>query len=224
MQASPAAESRLLRTNRPARITLYSAVCAGFLAAACVVSQAYLLSDVVNRVFLLHESLADVRLPLVLLLGLAVIRALLLWGSDVLAQNSSSRIKSDLRGRLTRQLFNLGPAFTQSERSGELASTTIEGVEILDEYITVYQPARLLAVIVPVFVLLVIFALDPLTTPILLFTGPILVLLLALIGSRAKDITEQRFKELSWMSAFFLDILRGLATLKSVWTQPRADR
>ena len=134
---------------------------------------------------------------MVLLLGLAVIRALILWGSDVLAQNSSSRIKSDLPAvRLTRQLFNLGPALTQSERSGELASTTIEGVEILDEYITVYQPARLLAVIVPVFVLLVIFALDPLTTPVLLFTGPILVLLLALIGSRAKDITEQRFKEL----------------------------
>ena len=90
----------------------------------------------------------------------------------------------------------------------------VEGVEALDEYITAYQPARLLAVIVPVFVLIVIFLLDPLTTLILLFTGPILVLLLALIGSRAKGITEQRFLELSWMSAFFLDMLQGLATLK----------
>jgi ATP-binding cassette subfamily C protein CydD len=49
---------------------------------------------------------------------------------------------------------------------------------------------------------------------ILIFTGPVLVLFLALIGSRAKEITERRYLELSWMSAFFLDVLQGLATLK----------
>ena len=48
----------------------------------------------------------------------------------------------------------------------------------------------------------------------LLFTGPVLVLLLALIGSSVKDITQRRFQELSWMSAYFLDMLQGLATLK----------
>ena len=73
---------------------------------------------------------------------------------------------------------------------------------------------RLLAVLTPVFVLLVILALDPPTTLVLLFTGPMLVLLLALIGSRTKEITERRFRELSWMSAFFLDMLQGMATLK----------
>ena len=43
----------------------------------------------------------------------------------------------------------------------------------------------------------------------LLFAGPMLVLLLALIGGQAKQITERRFLELSWMSAFFLDISRA---------------
>jgi ATP-binding cassette subfamily C protein CydD len=48
----------------------------------------------------------------------------------------------------------------------------------------------------------------------LLATGPFLILLLSLIGDRSKAITERRFLELSWMSAFFLDILQGIATLK----------
>jgi len=178
------------------------------------VAQAYLLSDIVDRVFLKRQGLNEVAPLLGVLLALALIRAVLIWSNDVLAQRAASRLKGSLRESLTRAFFKLGPAYTQSQRSGELVNAVVEGVEVLDEYITVYQPARLLAVIVPVFVLIVIFLLDPLTTPILLFTGPILVLLLALIGSRAKGITEQRFLELSWMSAFFLDMLQGLATLK----------
>ena len=41
-----------------------------------------------------------------------------------------------------------------------------------------------------------------------------LILLLALIGGQARAITQRRFVELSWMSAFFLDVLQGIATLK----------
>ena len=48
----------------------------------------------------------------------------------------------------------------------------------------------------------------------LLFAGPMLILLLALIGGQARAITQRRFVELSWMSAFFLDVLQGIATLK----------
>ena len=79
---------------------------------------------------------------------------------------------------------------------------------------TSYQPARLLARIVPVLVLVVVLVIDPLTALVLIFTGPVLVLLLAVIGSRTRAISDRRFAELRWMSAYFLDMLRGLATLK----------
>jgi ATP-binding cassette subfamily C protein CydD len=215
MQSHPgSAEKRILQSNRAARTLLHLSVAAGFCAAACVVAQAYVLSDVVNRIFIRQQAFTDVIPFLVVFLALALLRAAIIWSGDVLAQRSASRLKSDLREKLTQRLSILGPAYTQSERSGELVNTMVEGVEALDDYITAYQPARWLAVIVPVFVLIIIFLLDPLTTPILLFAGPILVLLFASIGSRVKRITEQRFLELSWMSAFFLDMLQGLATLK----------
>ena len=210
----PSTEKRLLQYNRAARLLLYAGVAAGFFAAVCVVAQATVLSDVVDRVFQKKQTLADVTALLGVLLMLAFLRAVIIWISDVLAQRSASRLKGSLRQNLTQQIFALGPAYTQSESSGELVNATVEGVEVLDEYITTYQPARLLAMLVPAFVLVVIFLLDPPTTVILLFTGPILVLLLAFIGGRVKEITEKRFLELSWMSAFFLDMLQGLATLK----------
>ncbi len=207
-------ERRLLRYNRSTRSYLYLAVGAGFLAAALVVAQACLLSEAVDRVFQ-HSQTASAVLPLIeLLIVLAFARAIVVWSSDVLAQRSASHLKSQLRADLTQQIITLGPAYTRSERSGELVNAAVEGVEILDEYLTVYQPARLLSRLVPVFVFSVVLILDPFSTLVLLFTGPVLVLLLALIGSSIKDITQRRFMELSWMSAFFLDILQGLATLK----------
>ena len=179
-----------------------------------VVVQARLLSDVVNRVFILHQTLNDVWPFLAVMLWLAMVRAVSVWSGDVFAQKSANHLKGSLRADLTQRIFALGPAFTRAERSGELVNAAVEGVEVLDEYLTLFQPLRALAMIVPVFVALIIFLLDPPTVLILIFTGPVLVLFLALIGSRAKEITERRYLELSWMSAFFLDVLQGLATLK----------
>jgi ATP-binding cassette subfamily C protein CydD len=142
------------------------------------------------------------------------LRSTLSGAADILLQHASSALKDDLRGRLLEQLYARGPAYTQGERSGELAGTLGAGVEALDEYITQYLPARDWAVLNTLVILAAILWLDVPTTLILLFAAPMLILLLALIGGRARALTQQRFAELSWMSAFYLDILQGLPTLK----------
>ncbi len=210
----PKPANRLFEHDRRARTRLYLAVAAGFGAGALFIAQAVLLSGAVNRVFRLGQTLADVLPLLGLMLALLVLRAGLIWTQEALAQRSASRVKGSLRSQLLARLYQLGPAYTQSERSGELVNTAVEGIEALDAYITQYVPARTLAVLVPLLVLLAVFLIDPWTTLVLIFTGPMLLLLLALIGGRTRAITERRFLELSWLSAFFLDILQGLTTLK----------
>ncbi len=177
-------------------------------------AQIILLSSTVHRVFILKQTLADVFPLLGLMLAGLLLRAGLIWAQEAAAQGAASRVKHSLRGQLLARLYTLGPAYTRGERSGELVNTAVEGVETLDTYITQFLPARMLAVLLPVLVLLTVFLLDPWTTLVLLFAGPMLLLMLALIGGRAKALTERRFLELSWMSAFFLDVLQGMATLK----------
>jgi ATP-binding cassette subfamily C protein CydD len=152
---------------------------------------------------------------LVLIAGLAVIRTALLVGADALARSAARRTKGRLRADLTRHLFALGPRWTTRERVGELAGVVSGGLADVDAYITVFQPARVLAVAVPLLVLAVVLVLDPPTALVLLFTGPILVLLLGFIGGRARAITDRRFAEVRYLGAFFLDMLGGLATLKA---------
>ncbi len=210
----PAAASRLLAPGSGAGHRLRLAVSAGFIAGALFAVQAWLLSDAVNQVFLLGRDLGAVLPIVALLLGLLLVRCGLVWLSERLAQQAASQAKRSLRDRLTTHLFALGPAYTRAERTGELVSTLVEGVEALDAYITQFLPARTLAVLLPLFVLLLVFLLDPPTVLVLLFAGPMLLLMLAFIGGRARALTDRRFLELSWMSAFFLDVLQGLTTLK----------
>ena len=207
-------ENRLLRQDSRAGVLLFLAVGAGFLAAALLATQAWLLSAVVERVFIQKKVLIEVLPWLVGILVIVSIRSAALWSEVILAQRSASRIKRSLRQQISARLFSAGPAFTQLERSGELTSVAVEGVETLDTYLTQFLPARYLAFSVTVFIFFFVLILDRWTSLVLLVTGPFLILLLALIGGRSKAITERRFLELSWMSAFFLDILQGIETLK----------
>ncbi len=99
---------------------------AGFFAAVCVVAQAYVLSDVVDRVFQKKQTLTDVTALLGALLMLAFLRAVIIWISDVLAQRSASALKSSLRQQLTQQIFALGPAYTQAKAAANSSTPPLK--------------------------------------------------------------------------------------------------
>ncbi|MCB0044727.1 MAG: thiol reductant ABC exporter subunit CydD [Caldilineaceae bacterium] len=203
-----------LSIRGPARRLLFGATAAGFGAGALLAGQSVLLSLIIDRVFRRGWDPARIAPLLGWVIGLLLLRALCLWLQEIWAQRAAGQVKSALRTQLTDHLYALGPAYTRTQRSGDLVNAAVEGVEALDAYLTQFLPARYLAGLLPLFILLLVFLLDPWTSLILLFTGPMLILLLALIGGRAEALTRQRFAELSWMSAFFLDLLRGLPTLK----------
>ncbi len=175
---------------------------------------AFLTSVAVTDVFLDASSLAEVAPILVAIALLAVARAPLLFAGDALAQGASRRVKRRLRADLTAHLFALGPTWMGRERTGELTGVLTDGLADVDAFVTSFLPAQALAVAIPVLVLAVVLVLDPPTALVLLFTGPILVLLLGFIGGRARAITDRRFAEVRYLGAFFLDMLSGLATLK----------
>ena len=99
-------------------------------------------------------------------------------------------------------------------RSGELVHVVTGDVERLDGYVARYLPARAVAVTAPLLIVAVIAVIDPLTLPILLFAGPLLVILLALIGRTTAARTRRRERELAWLDGHFLDMIRGLPTLR----------
>jgi ATP-binding cassette subfamily C protein CydD len=205
---------RLLQQVSTSWPVLILTVSLGLLAGLVTVGQARLLSHVVSRVFLQGHTLARVGTPLLGFLLLALLRAAAVWGSDLAAHRLADGAKRALRARLAAHLLDLGPAYSHGERSGELINTAVEGVEALDAYFRQYLPQVALAALVPLAVLLFIFPYDWVSGLVLLLTAPLIPIFMVLIGSAAEALTRRQWASLGRMSAHFLDVLQGLATLK----------
>jgi ATP-binding cassette, subfamily C, bacterial CydCD len=185
-------------------------------AGVVIVLQAYLLSLTVSQVFLEGRSLEQVQPLLLGLLLLISARAALTWVRDSYAIQAAGRIKAALRERLLARLLDLGPARVQGERTGELVSTAVEGIEALDAYFSQYLPSLALAALIPVTILLFVFPLDAISGLLFLVTAPLIPFFMMLIGKSAEGLTRRQWDSLSRMSAHFLDTLQGLPTLKAL--------
>ena len=197
------------------RAYLAAAVAAGLLAAAATVAQMALLAAIVAGAFLGGEGLAALALPLLLLLGAVVARAAAQGVREVVAQRGAARAKSELRERLVSRILRLGPAYTEGEHSGELATTATEGVERLEPYLARYLPQISLSALVPLLIVAFVFTVDPLSAVLLLVTAPVIPVMMILVGSYAEEHVQRQWTALSRLGAHFLDALRGLPTLKA---------
>ncbi|MBE3037322.1 MAG: thiol reductant ABC exporter subunit CydD, partial [Chloroflexi bacterium] len=212
----PGITRRLLTLARDSRLALAATVLSGLLTGLLTIGQAAGLSRFVDGIFLGGQSLPDVTGLLRILLFVIFLRALLAWGSEVSANAVAVRVKSDLRQRLFDKILSLGPAYTRSERTGELVNVAVEGVETLDAYFSQYLPQLVIAALVPLSILMVVFPRDALSGIVLLLTAPLIPVFMYLIGKTAETLTKRQWDTLSRLSAHFLDSLQGLTTLKEL--------
>jgi ATP-binding cassette, subfamily C, bacterial CydD len=207
-------DHRLLRQAWAARAALTAAILLGFLGGVFIIFQASVISQVIGRVFVGRETLETVEPLLFLLLGIIIVRASLAFFADGAAGAVAMQVKNNLRRLLAERLFTLGPAYVEGQRSGEVSTVLVDGVEALDAYFSQYLPQLVLAAAIPLAILVVVFPLDLLTGVVLLVTAPLIPLFMILIGKTGERLTHRQWSMLSRLSAHFLDTLQGLTTLK----------
>jgi ATP-binding cassette, subfamily C, bacterial CydD len=213
---------RLLAECRAARFLRPGIAAVSSLTALITIGQMYCLSRIIDGAYLQGLSLPGIMPWMHGLLGFVTARALLLWIGEILAQRGAAQIKAQLRNRLFHHVLRLGPAWSGREQSGELVATAVDGIEKLEDYFARYLPARLAMGIIPILLVLCVFAVDPLSGLVLCLTGPLIPIFMVLIGKRAETATRKQWKALSRLGAHFLDVLQGLKTLK-VFGQSRVQ-
>jgi ATP-binding cassette subfamily C protein CydCD len=205
---------RLLALARDSRVALTLTILSGLFIGLLAIGQAYLVSATVNDVFLEKQTLLQVSHWMQLLFIVIAARGLLTWLNEVAANAVAVRVKSNLRERLFAHILALGPAFSLGERTGELTTAAVEGIEALDAYFSLYLPQLVISTLVPITVLILVFPLDLLSGIILLLTAPLIPFFMYMIGRSAEGVTKKQYETLSRLSAHFLDSLQGLTTLK----------
>jgi ATP-binding cassette subfamily C protein CydD len=179
-----------------------------------LIAQARFLSLIVHDAFMEKRSM-DLLWPLfAALVAIIILRAALGWAREVSGFYAGARIRQDIRLELIEHVVALGPSFTSNQSTGALTSTVMEQVEGLHDFYAFYLPQLALAVMIPAAVVAFVFPHSWAAGGLLLATAPLIPLFMVLIGMGAESISQRHFQALARMSAYFLDVLQGLTTLK----------
>ena len=209
-----ALDPRLLRRARAARLLLGIDVAIGAATTVLVLLQAALIARVLARTFE-GASLHAVSSTLVLLAVVFALRGTLAWGFEVAGIRAASAILSELRLALAERRLRADPAALDGTEAAEITAAAVQGVDGLQAYFGRYLPQVVLACLVPVAVLGWVAAVDVGTALIMVVTLPLVPLFMWLIGKYTEERTRQRWLALRLLSTHFLDVVRGLPTLRA---------
>jgi len=209
-----ALDPRLVRRARPVCRLLALDASLGVLAALLVLAQAALLAYVAARGFA-GASLASLTLPLALLVAAALGRALAAWGFEVAGRRAAADVLSQLRLDVVERRLRGRPAALDGAESAEIATAAVAGVDALEATFARYLPQLVLAVVVPLAVIAFVVVIDPLTAALLVLTLPLVPVFMWLVGRHTERRTQERWETLAQLSTHFLDVVRGLPTLRA---------
>jgi ATP-binding cassette, subfamily C, bacterial CydD len=209
-----ALDPRLVRRARGVRRLLELDVAIGLATTALVIVQATLLARIVAGAF--HgESLGALTRDLVLLALAFAGRGALAWGFEVAGRRAASSVLSQLRLELVERRLGAQPASLDGTEAAEVAAAAVQGVDALEAYFARYLPQVVLACLVPVAVLLWVGVLDPISAAVMFVTLPLVPVFMWLIGRYTEERTRERWQALRLLSTHFLDVVRGLPTLRA---------
>ena len=210
-----ALDPRLLRASRAARAHLALTVALGAAAAALIVAQAVLLARVVSAAFLDGASLASLQDEIFALLAVSAGRAVVAAGFEASGRLGADRAMANLRGRLVDHLVRRHPGGLRDRHTGDLVADAVQGVDALEALFARYLPQLVLGAVLPPAIVVYLLGLSWPAALALAVTLPLLVAFMVLLGRRAREHTERRWRVLGLLSGHFLDVVRGIDTLRA---------
>ncbi|MFY1632262.1 ABC transporter ATP-binding protein [Solwaraspora sp. WMMB335] len=193
------------------------------LVTATYVGQGLMIADLLFRVFS-SVDVGGLLAPLAVIGVLQVLRIVLLVARDSWAPQVSARVKEAVREGLTLKLMEIGPGQAQRMRAGDLQSTLVDSVELLDPLVGRFVPTVLASVLGSCLASVYVIAVDP--------AVGLVVLACALLAPLSKLVGERSIRERGgrWMVSYrgmyseSLDAVQGMATLKAFNASGRRGR
>jgi thiol reductant ABC exporter CydD subunit len=209
-----ALDPRLVRRTRSVRPLLIADTALGVATTALVVVQATLLARIVAGAFA-GAPMTELRRDAVALALAFAGRGALAWGMEVAGRRAAASVLSELRLALVARRLATQPTAADGTQSGEIAAAAVQGVEALEAYFARYLPQVVLASIAPLAVVAWVATIDLESALVMAVTLPLVPAFMWLIGRATEQRTRERWHALRLLSTDFLDVVRGLPTLRS---------
>lgn len=142
------------------------------------------------------------------------LRSLSIWGMDTVAARGAIRVKAQLRSAALDAIDSRPPSRGTGASDAQLATTLGRGLDALDGYFSGYVPQLILTVIATPLLILVLLITDPVSAVTVIIVFPVIPVFMILIGLATQAVQDRQWAQLQHLSASFLDVVSGLATLK----------
>lgn len=207
-------DRRFLQYTRATRWFVAVSVVIGVLSASLLIVQAGAIAHVVAQTVEGDAGASDLRGSFAVIVVTVVVRAALAWLASMCAIRASVSAKSELRHHVLDRLSVAGPEWLYEARAGSMALLVSRGVDALDGFYSRYLTQLVLAAVVPVLVLMRIAIADWSSALLLMIILPLIPIFMVLAGRLTEARVAQQFQSIQMLSDHFLELLRGLATLR----------
>ena len=208
-----AAKRRLSEALVPGRRRLAVSGALTAAAAAATAAGFFAVAAVAQDVLAGRASWARDAGWLLVLAGAAAIRAGASYVAAQLAIDGALAVEQQLRTRLLDRLLS---GAGESLGSAAKATAVMDEIERVGGYAERYQPARVTTALVPLVLLLAVFPLSWPVGVLLVLCAPLPPVNLSIVGMGTAAVARRHGEELRHLSGYFLDRLRGLATLRAL--------
>ncbi len=208
-------DPRLMKYAKAARKYIFEIAFLGFVTAALVIAQAFLISASLSPVVSQSATLSQVTTPLLALLAVVVLRAAVVFARESRAHRAADQAIAQLREKVIAKAIRLGPRWRARNNTAN-ATLVTRGLDDLEPYFVKFLPQLLLVATVTPLALGAILTLDFWSALTALITIPLIPLFMVLIGRMTQGFSAKKLVAMERLGAQLLDLLSGLPTLRAL--------
>ncbi len=142
--------------------------------------------------------------------GFGVARALLAYYAEALLFAAATKAVTSAREEIVRREMRT----TDSGTAGSIAALATEKLDAIIPYITRYAPARARMMTVPLVILALSFWFSWAVGLVLLVSGPLIPVFMALVGMAAKDASQRQMADIGSLNDLLIERLSALVDIR----------
>ncbi|MCD7839272.1 MAG: ABC transporter ATP-binding protein/permease [Erysipelotrichaceae bacterium] len=173
-------------------------------------SLCHMFNQLINNVLTLKHMITI----LIILLITFIIRSIVLKLQSHYAYLSASQSKRTLRIKLFDKIREIGMHYQDYVTTSELVQLSVEGINQLETYVSLYLPQLFYSVLAPVTLFMMTLFFDIRSAFVLLIFVPLIPISIIVVQKFAKKLLSKYWTSYTTLGDGFLENLQGLTTLK----------
>lgn len=186
----------------------------------CSFLQAFCLAKGVTAVFDGRE-MTRVLQYLAVCLGAILLRSFLVRYQEGYSKKMAAKVKAIIRNTMLEKLMQLGPAYKNDKRTGNLQSLITDGVESFEAFLVQYLPQTVVVFITTLFSTIYLWYLDRSVGILVLLMAVFSIVIPHLFMPAVSRVMIEYWQDYADLNSQYIDSMQGMSTLKSLGVSKR---